>query len=75
MFIWARAKAPALDAERLLEAGLARGVCVSPSSVFDPLGRDRGAIRINFTYNSEDRLEEGARRLALAAGDLMRAAA
>lgn len=66
MFVWATAKNPRLDTDRLLVQSLRHGVCVSPSSVFDPLGRDRRSIRINFTLNPADRLEEGARRLAAA---------
>ena len=59
-------KDPRLDTDRLLAQALRHGVCISPSSVFDPLGRDRRSIRINFTLNPADRLEEGARRLAAA---------
>jgi 2-aminoadipate transaminase len=66
MFVWATARDPAMDSDRLLRQALAQGVCVTPSSVFDPLGRDRRSIRINFTLNPPERLAEGARRLALA---------
>ena len=66
MFVWATAKDSRLDTDRLLAQALKHGVCISPSSVFDPLGRDRRSIRINFTLNPADRLEEGARRLAAA---------
>jgi 2-aminoadipate transaminase len=45
---------------------LTQGVCISPSSVFDPEGLDRGGMRINFTLNPPERLAEGARRLASA---------
>jgi 2-aminoadipate transaminase len=34
--------------------------------VFDPAGRSRRAIRLNFTLNPPDRLAEGVRRLASA---------
>jgi len=64
MFVWARARDPGLDTDALLDEGLRHGVCVSPSSVFDPEGRDRSGLRINFTLNPPDRLEEGVRRLA-----------
>jgi 2-aminoadipate transaminase len=70
MFVWATAKDAGVDTDALLRAGLARGVCISPSSVFDPEGRDRRSIRVNFTLNAADRLAEGVRRLALAMGDL-----
>ena len=64
MFVWAVARDPALDTDRLLAAGLKAGVCVAPSSVFDPAGRYRQALRLNFTLNPPERLVEGVRRLA-----------
>ncbi|SMF72354.1 2-aminoadipate transaminase [Tistlia consotensis] len=66
MFVWAVARDPALDTDRLLAAALEARVCVTPGSVFDPEGRDRRAIRLNFTLNDEARLAEGVRRLATA---------
>ena len=66
MFVWAVARDPSLDTDRLFEAGLKAGVCVTPSSVFDPAGRNRRALRLNFTLNPPDRLAEGVRRLAVA---------
>jgi 2-aminoadipate transaminase len=66
MFVWAVARDPSLDTDRLLSAGLQAGVCIAPSSVFDASGRHRGAIRLNFTLNPPDRLAEGVRRLAAA---------
>lgn len=66
MFVWAVAKDPKLDTDRLMKTGLAHGVCISPSSVFDPLGQDRRAIRVNFTLNPPEVLAEGVRRLARA---------
>lgn len=66
MFVWASARDSRLDTDRLLPKALAHGVCISPSSVFDPEGLDRRAMRLNFTLNPPDRLEEGARRLAAA---------
>lgn len=74
MFVWAVARDPGLDTDRLLPAALAEGVCIAPGSVFDPEGRDRRAIRLNFTLNPPDRLEEGVRRLAAALRALRRAA-
>lgn len=64
MFVWAVARDPALDTDLLLPHALEAGVCISPSSVFDATGRNRRAIRINFTLNEPDRLAEGVRRLA-----------
>jgi 2-aminoadipate transaminase len=66
MFVWAVARHPLLDTDRLLSAGLEAGVCVAPSSVFDALGQNRRALRLNFTLNPPDRLAEGVRRLAVA---------
>jgi 2-aminoadipate transaminase len=66
MFVWAVARDPALDTDRLFQAGLGAGVCVTPSSVFDPAGYNRRALRLNFTLNPPDRLAEGVRRLAAA---------
>ena len=71
MFVWARARDPMLDTNALLKEGLSHGVCISPSSVFDPEGTDRGGVRINFTLNTEDKLREGARRLAIATASLI----
>ncbi|TWI38290.1 PLP-dependent aminotransferase family protein [Paracoccus sulfuroxidans] len=71
MFVWARAKDPALDTDKLLKVALSHGVCVTPSSVFDPEGQDRGAIRVNFTLNPAERLAEGTRRLARAVDALL----
>jgi 2-aminoadipate transaminase len=66
MFVWAVARDSALDTDRLLSFALEAGVCVAPSSVFDAAGRNRRALRLNFTLNPPDRLEEGVRRLAAA---------
>jgi 2-aminoadipate transaminase len=66
MFVWAVARDPALDTNRLWSMALDAGVCVSPSSVFDASGADRRALRLNFTLNPPDRLAEGIRRLAAA---------
>lgn len=64
MFVWAVARDPGLDTDRLFAAGLEAGVCVAPSSVFDPAGSYRRALRLNFTLNPPDKLAEGVRRLA-----------
>jgi 2-aminoadipate transaminase len=66
MFVWAVAKDPDLNTDHLLRQALDHGVCITPSSVFDPEGINRRAIRINFTLNDPDRLAEGVRRLATA---------
>ncbi len=64
MFVWATARHAGLDTDALLRAALRHGVCVAPSSVFDPWAADRSGIRLNFTLNPPDRLAEGVRRLA-----------
>lgn len=66
MFVWAVARSPGLDTDRLLSAALEAGVCIAPSSVFDASGQNRRALRLNFTLNPPDRLAEGVRRLATA---------
>lgn len=72
MFLWAVARDPGLDTDRLLAHAIAEGVTVTPSSVFDPSGALKAAIRINFTLNPPDRLAEGVRRLARAVAALER---
>jgi 2-aminoadipate transaminase len=66
MFVWAVARDATLDTDLLAETALKSGVCVSPSSVFDPEGTYRRALRINFTLNPPDKLAEGIRRLSVA---------
>ncbi|HLY91237.1 MAG TPA: PLP-dependent aminotransferase family protein [Acetobacteraceae bacterium] len=66
MFVWAVARDPSVDTDRLWSVALEAGVCVAPSSVFDASGRNRRALRLNFTLNPPDKLAEGARRLAAA---------
>ena len=66
MFVWATARNPALNTDHLLRTALAHGTCITPSSVFDPTGQNRRAIRINFTFNDPEKLTEGIRRLATA---------
>ncbi len=67
MFVWIVAKNPALNTDLLLEEAMKAKVCISPSSVFDPEGQYRRAVRINFTRNSPTLLTEGIRRLGIAA--------
>jgi 2-aminoadipate transaminase len=66
MFVWAVGRDPSLDTDQLLQRAMTAGVCVAPSSVFDATGRNRRALRINFTRNDESQLTEGVRRLARA---------
>jgi 2-aminoadipate transaminase len=66
MFVWAVARDPALDTDRLLPIAAQAGVCVAPSSAFDSAGQNRHALRLNFTLNPPAALAEGVRRLAAA---------
>ena len=66
MFVWMRAKEPAFDTDALYRHAVAEKVVFVPSSVFDPAGALRGAMRVNFTRNPPEVLAEGARRLARA---------
>ncbi len=75
MFVWATARDPALNTDHLLREALAHGVCITPSSVFDPEGTNRRSIRLNFTLNDPDKLIEGVRRLAAATTSILAKAA
>jgi len=66
MFVWMRARNAAIDTDALYQTALKEKVAFVPSSVFDPTGRDRSAMRVNFTRSSPEILEEGCRRLAAA---------
>jgi 2-aminoadipate transaminase len=66
MFLWAEARHPGMDTDALYRRALAEGVAFVPSSVFDPDGMLRTAMRLNFTRNSPDVMAEGVRRLARA---------
>ncbi len=72
MFVWAKARSPKLDTDRLLSLAMEEKVCISPSSVFDAHGAHRGAIRMNFTLNDEEKLVEAVRRLAKATRRLLK---
>lgn len=75
MFVWATARSPSMNTDLLLREALANGVCVTPSSVFDPEGQDRRSVRINFTLNGPETLLEGVRRLSRAARSTLSKAA
>lgn len=66
MFVWMRARHPDIDTNELYHHALAENVAFVPSSVFDPAGDLRGAMRVNFTRNPPKILTEGVRRLARA---------
>ena len=64
MFVWVRAHDQRLDTDALLRYAMKNAVCVSPSSVFDAVGNNRQALRLNFTLNPPEVIAEGVRRLA-----------
>lgn len=66
MFVWATLKDPTIDTDQLLSRCLEAGVCVSPSSVFDPHGENRRSLRLNFTLNAPEKLAAGVQRLVSA---------
>ena len=63
MFVWMRAIHPEIDTNALYGHALAENVTFVPSSVFDPSGELRTAMRLNFTRNPPEVLAEGVRRL------------
>lgn len=69
MFLWLEARDPAIDTDAVFARAAEAGVLVSPSRVFDPLGRDRTGLRLNFTLNDPERLALGVERLAAATRD------
>lgn len=70
MFVWMKARNPAVDTDTLYTRALREKVAYVPGSVFDPAGADKSSMRINFTRNAPDVLREGVRRLAVAAKDM-----
>ncbi|MBN3779370.1 hypothetical protein G3O06_17690 [Burkholderia sp. Ac-20345] len=72
MFVWATARHASIDTDRLVPVAMNTGVMVGPSSVFDPWGQNRHALRLNFTLNAPERLVDGVRRLAQAVRILQR---
>jgi 2-aminoadipate transaminase len=65
MFLWGRL-ANGLDAAELLEKALEHGLAFVPGGEFHEEGKGRDTIRLNFSHASEEKLEEGAARLARA---------
>ncbi|MBL0407024.1 PLP-dependent aminotransferase family protein [Microvirga aerilata] len=66
MFVWMTARRPGLDTNALLSFALEEGVSFVPGSVFDPSGQASPSLRLNFTANPPERLQEGVRRLSRA---------
>nr|WP_255607871.1 aminotransferase class I/II-fold pyridoxal phosphate-dependent enzyme [Ancylobacter sp. Lp-2] len=66
MFVWATARNPHIDLDRLVDLGMEAGVLVGGSGAFDPRGTAPPAIRLSFTFNDEERLDRGVARLTQA---------
>ncbi|WP_230534198.1 aminotransferase-like domain-containing protein [Microvirga roseola] len=69
MFVWMSARQPGLDTNALLSFALKEGVSFVPGSVFDPRGHVSPSLRLNFTANPPELLQEGVRRLSRAVRD------
>jgi 2-aminoadipate transaminase len=67
MFVWMTARQPGLDTNALLPFALVAGVSFVPGSIFDPRGLVSPSLRLNFTANPPNILQEGIRRLSRAA--------
>ena len=65
MFLWARL-AGGGDAAALLARALEEGLAFVPGAEFHEEGAGRDTLRLNFSHSSEERLAEGAARLARA---------
>lgn len=63
MFVWLKARRPDIDTDELYRFALEEKVAFVPSSVFDPDGAFRSAMRVNFTRTPPERATEGVRRL------------
>lgn len=66
MFVWMRAREEAIDTDELYRFAVEEKVAFVPSSVFDFMGSDRGAMRLNFTRSAPEVIREGVRRLEAA---------
>jgi 2-aminoadipate transaminase len=64
LFLWATLP-PELDSSRLLDQALQEQVAFVPGTPFFPLGGGANTLRLNFSYCTPDRIEEGIRRLGL----------
>ncbi|MBV8063135.1 MAG: PLP-dependent aminotransferase family protein [Nevskia sp.] len=63
-FLWLDLPADAPDTQALLPRALAAGVSFIPGPTLDPLGGSRQSLRLSYSYESPERMEEGVRRLA-----------
>ncbi len=66
MFVWMTARQQGIDTNALLAFALKEGVSFVPGSVFDPGGNVSPSLRLNFTANPPEVLQEGVRRLSRA---------
>ena len=66
MFVWMRSRGNAIDTDELYRFAMEEKVAFVPSSVFDFTGKDRHAMRVNFTRSSPEAIREGVRRLGRA---------
>jgi len=66
MFVWLTARRKELDTDALLSFALNEGVSFVPGSVFDPERKASPSLRLNFTANPPEALQEGVRRLGRA---------
>lgn len=66
MFVWARLTEPGLSADRLLAAAIDAGMAFVPGSAFRHDGADAGTLRLCFTTQSAEDIDEAMRRLASA---------
>jgi 2-aminoadipate transaminase len=71
MFVWMTARQQGLDTNALLPIALKEGVSFVPGSVFDPGGKVSPSLRLNFTANPPEVLQEGVRRLSRAVRDFV----
>ncbi len=62
LFLWVTLPA-GLDSARVLEDALERKVAFVPGAPFFPRGGGRETLRLNFSYCTPERIEEGVRRL------------
>jgi 2-aminoadipate transaminase len=71
MFVWMTARQQGFDTNALLPFALKEGVSFVPGSVFDPGGMVSSSLRLNFTANPPEVLQEGVRRLGRAVRDFV----
>jgi 2-aminoadipate transaminase len=69
MFLWLVLPEP-LDADRMFKEALEANVAYVVGSAFYPNGGGHNAMRLNFSFPSEEEIREGIRRLAALIGSL-----